>query len=131
MGKPVPMNLGKATKIKDPAAAKLAESISATMDDKPVDKESPSYGLEDEIDETDEIDESAAVSSKKPSGPSRKPGKSAVPKGFLNNKSRVKPQAEMEKGPIEPEFSILHQSDGTQLEDAWNDESLTSRVQRQ
>ena len=91
----VPMNLGKATKIKDPAAAKLAESISATMDDKPVDKESPSYGLEDEIDETDEIDESSAVSSKKPSGPSRKPGKSAVPKGFLNNKSRVKPQAEV------------------------------------
>ena len=95
------MNLGKATKIKDPAAAKLAESISATMDDKeskkaidddrPVDKESPSYGLEDEI---DEIDESAASSSK-PSGPSRKPGKSAVPKGFLNNKSRVKPQAEV------------------------------------
>jgi len=136
-GKPVPMNLGKATKIKDPAAAKLAESISATMDDKeskkaidddrPVDKESPSYGLEDEI---DEIDESAASSSK-PSGPSRKPGKSAVPKGFLNNKSRVKPQAEVKKGPIEPEFSILHQSDGTQLEDAWNDEGLTSRVQRQ
>jgi len=113
-GQPVPMNLGKATKVVPPAARKLADNMASS----------------DDGEQVEELSESSAKTSKK-SGPADKPGKPAVPKGFLNNKSRTKTKPQIQKGPIEPEFSILHRSDGTQLEDSWKDEGLTDRVQRQ